>query len=261
MTEIELSSFDSVSVNGVAERISIEVDPQIRNSPVTKVSWNIPSGEVKGVTEIAPSPKNATPTLGGAGFAAFLRLDPNIAGMSSAEGYQNWIEIEDFDFSLEADTTFATGVSVGRPEPGTLNWSQALDNTLPASLTKILTGSSLSETVIELVKDIDGAAVTYAQFVFKDGLFTNISLAGQTVSESVAFRELTQTIFSFDESGRRTGGTTFTWDASTGKASFGGARPAATRVPGFGDGLLIGGTAGTLPRETPPPPTTVPLPA
>ncbi len=261
MTQVELNSFDSVTASGAFKIMKLEIDPQVKNSPATQVEWNIASAVAKGTESIAPSPKNSTPTLIGSDVAAFLRLDQNIAGMSAAAGYENWIEIDDLGFSVTAEVSFTkgTGAAVGKPQPGSLTWVQAIDNTLPVTLLKILTGQSLTEPVIELVKNVGGTPVTFAQIALKNAYFTEISLANETVSQSVVFEELIQTFFSFDQNGNRTGGTTISWNIPLNKSSVGAANPVSS-ARGFGPGLLLGKAQGSTdsPREAPAP---VPLPA
>jgi len=257
MTQVAVQNLTEVSAAGVFKSIELTYDP-LDKGQATSFSWNVSSGAVSNVAALTPKVPlgNGTPTAFGGEVRAFLRLDANIAGDSTAAGYQNWIEIDDFGFSIDADTSFlkGSGAAVGKPEPGSLIWEQALDATVLHALRKITIGTSLPEMVIELVKGAGGIGpVTFAQMVFKDAFFTEVALNDDQVIESVVFKELHQTIFAIDGKGKLGAGSTFSWNipAGTSGVSIGGKNNRAD-LDGFGNGMLGWASASTIPPPAAP---------
>ena len=84
---------------------------------------------------------------------AFIKFDGVQKGESthsSHNGDNGWIEISDWSWDIEADTSFlkGAGASVGKPQPGTLTFSHYYDS--PA--VKLLSRLNPTMTIGELIE-------------------------------------------------------------------------------------------------------------
>ncbi len=270
MTEVSLNGFDEVSASGVFRTLKLEVDsiPDDKQAG-TFLEYNVATNKASGTGNRGPTIKLGSKnpmSFEGDDVRAFLRLDPKIAGNVDVSGYENWTEIDALSFNVTAENSFtkAGGLSVAKAQPGSLIWSQTLDETIPLTLHRILSAQSLAESVIELVKEGPLGPVTFAQLAFKGAAFTEIAIDDDKVTQKVVFREFAQTLFSFDDrDGRRSRGTTFTWDVTKQTSSLLPVPMLAPNVPGFGSGNLNPGALTTAGSEAQAPPeaAVVPLPA
>ena len=243
MTHVGLENFDTVEAAGVFKSIKLSYDPHKSGQAPTVVTYDVSSGTTSGSTINLP-----TVPLGSAGMPAaspggptraYLRLDAATAGDSDVMGYENWIEIGDLGFSIDAETSFlvGSGVSVGKPVPGSLSWTQDMDATVPLNLRKIASGTSLSEGVIELVKFGSLGPVTFMQLAMTDVFFTDITLADGAVSESVVFKTLDQIVYSINADGTRGAGLMSSYNIPDGTVQV-GSPTLVNQLSGFGAGNL-----------------------
>jgi len=266
LTGVDLDGFDDVAVSGTFKSLKLEIDSNPDDQRgYTALNFSVPTAQAS-VSGLAPQialGAGAPLQMAGSDVRAFLRLDPEIAGNVSVKGYENWIELDALSFDVGATTTWSKGggVSVGKPVPGSLIWSQSFDETVLATLHRLMTGSAVSESVIELVKAGPLGPVTFAQMSFTGALFSEIAVDDDEVRQQVFFRTLSQTIFAVDEAGIRKGGTTFTWDVETGISVLSTTPKLAPLLKEFGTGMLnprpqASGSDASIPGQA----TVVPVP-
>ena len=79
----------------------------------------------------------------------------NAAGESKLDGFSGWIEIQSWDWEVEAETSWTKGggASVGKPNPGKMNWEHYFDKSAPVILRYISSGAMFDK--IEM-NDVQG---------------------------------------------------------------------------------------------------------
>jgi type VI secretion system secreted protein Hcp len=131
---------------------------------------------------------------------AFIRFqtqsDTFAPGESLQEGHagrDGWVEIGDWSWDVEADTSFTkgTGAAVGKPVPGTLSISHYYDKSSPVIMQNILMGTHFKAVRIDMLKqtgDAKGKPAVYFQLNANDVFITKVSSKGGedgTVSQDI----------------------------------------------------------------------------
>lgn len=96
-------------------------------------------------------------------------------------GTKGWIEISDWSWDIEAEHSNlkGTGAAVGKPTPGTLNFTHPFDTSSPAIMTKIVMGKSFKKVYIDMLKQTGGdKAEQFFQIVMTDVFITKVSTKG-----------------------------------------------------------------------------------
>jgi type VI protein secretion system component Hcp len=171
----------------------------------------------------------------------YMRLSgstPSIVGESVASGYQNWIELSSVGWNVTADTSWTKGggVSVGKPNPGDLTWTQAFDTSVPSMLHYIGTGKAVPLATVEYVKEGDAGRVTYLQLAMTGLFFTELGFNDGTAFGSAVYKTITMTRWPLAEDGTRGTPVQVSWDIPAGSVSTSGSL--AGFVTGYGPGDL-----------------------
>lgn len=96
-------------------------------------------------------------------------------------GTEGWIEINDWSWDIEAEHSNlkGTGAAVGKPTPGTLNFTHNFDLSSPTIMTKIVTGKSFPLVYIDMLKQTGGdKAEQYFQIVMSNVFISKVSTKG-----------------------------------------------------------------------------------
>lgn len=96
-------------------------------------------------------------------------------------GSKGWIEINDWSWDIEAEHSnlSGTGAAVGKPTPGTLNFTHSWDTSSAAILTKIVQGKSFPKVYIDMLKNTGAdKAQQYFQIVMASVFITKVSTKG-----------------------------------------------------------------------------------
>jgi len=117
---------------------------------------------------------------------AFIRFEEVTTGESTHEshnGKKGWIEISDWNWDIEAETSFlkGSGASVGKPTPGALTFSHYYDLSSPEIMSRIVQGTSFSFVHIVMLKqtgDASGKGNVYFGMTMKDCFMTKVSSKG-----------------------------------------------------------------------------------
>jgi type VI secretion system secreted protein Hcp len=117
---------------------------------------------------------------------AFICFDTVKKGESTHDthnGGKGWIEISDWSWDIEAETSFlkGAGASVGKPTPGTLSISHYYDRASPVIMSKIVQGKHFAKVHIVMLKQTgnqDGKGVPYFGITATEVFMTKVSSKG-----------------------------------------------------------------------------------
>ena len=101
----------------------------------------------------------------------------------SHNGSDGWIEISDWSWDIEADTSFlkGAGASVGKPQPGNMSFSHYYDKASPVIMTKIVQGTHFKQVAIVMLKqtgNATGKGDVYFGILMEEVFVTKVSSKG-----------------------------------------------------------------------------------
>src|SRR5437660_4513634 len=93
---------------------------------------------------------------------AFLSFYDTALGESIQKGKEQWIELQGWDWEVEAETSWTKGggASVGKPNPGKMNWEHYFDRASITLLQYIFTGAAFEEIELRMFKGTGGVSQT-----------------------------------------------------------------------------------------------------
>src|SRR5438128_2256359 len=103
---------------------------------------------------------------------AFLSFS-KVEGESIQKGKEKWIEIQGWDWHVDAETSWTKGggASVGKPNPGRMTIEHYFDTSSTVILGFICTGKAFPKAEIQMMKTTGkGSPETYLT-VFMEGIF------------------------------------------------------------------------------------------
>lgn len=159
---------------------------------------------------------------------AFIKFDGVTTGESMQDGHmgtEGWIEIGDWSWDIEAETSFLKGggASVGKPTPGTLSFSHFWDLSSAVILTKIVAGKHFPLVTIHMLKQTgaeDGKPIAYFEVKMKEAFITKVSSKGGedgSVNQDVemVFKEVVVAYRAQNNNGSLQGAIPFKWNIAT----------------------------------------------
>ena len=116
---------------------------------------------------------------------SFIRFD-GVKGESlhkTNNGKEGWIEISDWTWDIEAETSYLKGggAAVGKPQPGTLSFSHYYDKSSPTIMSKIVMGKHFPKVWIVMLKQTgakDGEGEPYFGITMQEAFITKVSSKG-----------------------------------------------------------------------------------
>ena len=95
-----------------------------------------------------------------ASLNAFMKIK-GANGESIQDGAEGWIELQSWEWEVEADTTWTKGggASVGKPSPSKLSWEHYWDTSSSKLLGFICTGSSFESAELRMYKNVNSAQI------------------------------------------------------------------------------------------------------
>lgn len=163
---------------------------------------------------------------------AFLSFkDGKADGESLQKGKEKWIEIQGWDWEVEAESSWTKGggASVGKPNPGKMNWEHYWDKSSSTLLGYICTGTSFNEIKLEMCKGTGQTGLKpFFMVVMKDAFITKVANSateeGNVLQKvEMVFKEIeinySQQGAPSQPPGSLTKAGTFIWDIPAGKAS------------------------------------------
>ena len=116
-------------------------------------------------------------------FIKFAGVEVGESFQKNRDGKQGWIEINDWSWDIEAETSFTKGggSAVGKPTPGTLSFSHQFDLSSPVIMKKIVGGTHFPDVTIDMLKQVGSATGQPTQFFqikVKEAFITKVSTKG-----------------------------------------------------------------------------------
>jgi len=96
-------------------------------------------------------------------------------------GTSGWIELNDWSWDIEADHSNlkGSGAAVGKPNPGTLNFTHNFDTSSTVIMQKIVAGKSFPSVSIDMLKQTGGDETEqFFQIIMTDVYITKVSTKG-----------------------------------------------------------------------------------
>jgi type VI secretion system secreted protein Hcp len=119
----------------------------------------------------------------GNAFIWFHGVDEGESTHETHPGSAGWMEISDWSWDIEADTSFlkGAGASVGKPTPGTLSISHYYDTASPLIMQKIVQGTHFPLVHIVMLKQTgsaEGKGDPYFGITAEEAFITKVSSKG-----------------------------------------------------------------------------------
>lgn len=160
---------------------------------------------------------------------AFLTFFDKADGESTQKGNTRWIEIQGWDWDIEADSSWTKGggASVGKPHPGSMSWVHAFDTASNVIMGFICNGKVFPTVELQVRRSTGGARPDPPFFSMSmEGVYiTKVSTSGTeegTIAQRVemVFKTVTIEYKPQDAKAGQLGtGRVFTWDIPAGTAS------------------------------------------
>src|SRR5436190_18328933 len=112
---------------------------------------------------------------------AFISFFDKADGESIQKGKERWIEIQGWDWEVDADTSWTKGggASVGKPNPGKLNFEHYFDTSSTVILGYICTGKAFHKLELQMMKTTGkGSPETYFTMSMECAYITKVSNSG-----------------------------------------------------------------------------------
>ena len=112
---------------------------------------------------------------------AFLSFFDKVDGESIQKGKEKWIEIQGWDWDVEAETSWTKGggASVGKPNPGKMTIQHYFDTSSTVLLGFICTGKAFPKAEIQMMKTTGkGSPETYLTMTMEGVFLTKVSNSG-----------------------------------------------------------------------------------
>ena len=112
---------------------------------------------------------------------SFISFFDKADGESIQKGKEKWIEIQGWDWEVEAETSWTKGggASVGKPNPGKLNFEHVFDMSSPVILGYICTGKAFPKMELQMMKTTGkGIPETYFTMALEGVFITKVSNSG-----------------------------------------------------------------------------------
>jgi type VI secretion system secreted protein Hcp len=163
--------------------------------------------------------------MAGNGFLTFFE---KADGESTKKGKEKWVEILDWSWEIEAETSWTKGggASVGKPNPGTISWAHTFDTTSTVIMGYICTGRAFPKAEVQMTRSAGGAAAQ-TFFTMRMGN-VYITKAGTSATPDGQLFQQVEMVFKsveieYKPQDPRTGkpgpATKFSWDIVAGTAS------------------------------------------
>jgi type VI secretion system Hcp family effector len=158
---------------------------------------------------------------------AFVSFFDKADGESVQKGRERWVEIQGWDWEVEAETSWTKGggASVGKPDPGKLSITHSFDASSIVMLGYICSGKAFPKMQLEMTKTTaKGSLETYFTMTLEGVFITRVSNSGTeegTVAQKVemVFKTVKMEYKPLDKTGILGGVKTYSWDIPAGTAS------------------------------------------
>ena len=159
---------------------------------------------------------------------AFVSFFDKADGESIQKGKEKWVEIQGWDWEVEAETSWTKGggASVGKPNPGKMNFEHMFDTSSTVILGYICSGKAFPKVELQMMKTTaKGSPETYFTMTMEGVFITKVSNAGTEEGNVVQRIELVfKTVkIEYKAQDNKTGALstvkTYNWDIPAGTVS------------------------------------------
>jgi type VI secretion system secreted protein Hcp len=159
---------------------------------------------------------------------AFVSFFDRAEGESIQKGKEKWIEIQAWDWEVEAETSWTKGggASVGKPVPGKMSFEHYFDTSSAVILGYICTGKAFPKAELQMTKTTaKGSPETYFTMTMEGAFITRVSNSGTEAGNVLQKVEMVFKTVKIDYKPQNTkDGTlgaakTYSWDIPAGTAS------------------------------------------
>ena len=159
---------------------------------------------------------------------AFLTFFDKADGESVQKGKEKWIELQGFDWDIEAETSWTKGggASVGKPNPGRMNWEHYFDTSATVIMGYICTGKAFPKVELQMMKTTGSASPeTYFTMTMEGAFITKVQISGD---EEGKVQQKVEMVFKTikieykpqdNKTGKLGAPKTYNWDIPAGTAS------------------------------------------
>jgi type VI secretion system Hcp family effector len=157
--------------------------------------------------------------------SAFLSFFDEADGEATVKGHEKWVEIQGWDWDIEADSSWTKGggATVGKPSPGALGWVHHFDASSPTIMGYLCTGKAFPKVQIDVV-DAQGKGASQPSItMLMEGVF--VTKVSTSMGEDALVVQRVEMVFKSIRieyrAGTRGGALagTFSWDIPSGTAS------------------------------------------
>ena len=159
---------------------------------------------------------------------AFVSFFDKADGESIQKGKEKWVEIQGWDWEVEAETSWTKGggASVGKPNPGKLNFEHRFDTSSTVILGYICTGKAFPKFELQMMKTTGkGTPETYFTMTMEGVFITKVSNSG--TAEGIVMQKVEMVFktvkIEYKAQDNKTGSLiaakTYNWDIPAGTAS------------------------------------------
>ena len=112
---------------------------------------------------------------------AFVSFFDKAAGESIQKGKEKWIEIQGWGWEVDAETSWTRGggASVGKPNPGKMNFEHYFDTSSTVILGYICTGKAFPKVELQMMRTTGkGSPQTYFTMTMEGAFITKVTNSG-----------------------------------------------------------------------------------
>ena len=159
---------------------------------------------------------------------AFVSFFDKADGESIQKGKEKWVEIRGWDWDVDAETSWTKGggASVGKPNPGKMNFEHYFDTSSTVILGYICTGKAFPKVELQMMKTTGkGSPETYFTMTMEGAFITKVSNSGTEEGNVVQKVEMVFKTVKIEyrqqdnKDGTLKAAKTYTWDIPAGTAS------------------------------------------
>ena len=158
---------------------------------------------------------------------AFISFFDKADGESVHKGKEKWVEIQGWDWEVEAQSSWTKGggASVGKPNPGKMNFEHRFDTSSTVILGYICTGKAFPKLELQMMKTTGKATPeTYFTMTMEGVFITKVSNAGTeegivVQKVELVFKTVKIEYKAQDKTGSLGAVKTYNWDIPAGTAS------------------------------------------
>ena len=158
---------------------------------------------------------------------AYLSFFDKADGESAVKGHEKWIEVQGWDWEVEAESSWTKGggASVGKPRPGALRWVHRFDLASPKILGYICTGKAFPKVQIDVLRPGGtGASTLFLTASIEGAYITKVSTSMTEEGNVLQAVEMVFKTIKFEYTAQSPKGgagakATFNWDIPAGTAS------------------------------------------